>query len=50
MWLVEHKKKKVIFAMKEMSKAKILSKRSVNCVMNEKKLLTMLKHPFLVNM
>jgi serine/threonine protein kinase len=36
--------------MKEMSKARILAKRSVNSVMNEKKLLMLLKHPFLVNM
>jgi protein kinase A len=49
-WKVEHRKTKQPFAMKEMSKARILAKRSVNSVMNEKKLLTMLKHPFLVNM
>jgi protein kinase A len=49
-WKVESRKKKAPFAMKEMSKARILAKRSVNSVMNEKKLLTMLKHPFLVNM
>jgi len=36
--------------MKEMQKVKIISKRSVNSVMNEKALLTKLKHPFLVNM
>lgn len=36
--------------MKEMSKARIITKRSVNSVMNERKLLAMLKHPFLVNM
>jgi hypothetical protein len=39
-----------MYAMKEMSKARILAKRSVNSIMNEKKLLTLLKHPFLVNM
>ena len=49
-WKVQQKKNKMFYAMKEMSKARILSKRSVNSVMNEKKLLTMLKHPFLVNM
>ena len=36
--------------MKEMSKARIMAKRSVNSVMNEKKYLSSLKHPFLVNM
>ena len=36
--------------MKEMSKNRIITKRSVNSVMNEQKLLSMLRHPFLVNM
>lgn len=36
--------------MKEMSKNRIITKRSVNSVMNEQKLLLMLRHPFLVNM
>ena len=36
--------------MKEMSKARIMMKRSVPSVMNERKLLSNLKHPFLVNM
>jgi hypothetical protein len=49
-WRVQNRKIKTHFAMKEMSKARILAKRSVNSVMNEKKLLTMLKHPFIVNM
>ena len=38
------------YAMKEMSKNRIITKRSVNSVMNEQKLLSMLRHPFLVNM
>eukprot|EP01017_Pseudomicrothorax_dubius_P028775 TRINITY_DN3446_c0_g1_i8.p1 TRINITY_DN3446_c0_g1~~TRINITY_DN3446_c0_g1_i8.p1 ORF type:complete len:304 (+),score=61.10 TRINITY_DN3446_c0_g1_i8:68-979(+) len=49
-WKVETKKGNHIFAMKEMSKAKILSKKSVNSVMNEKQLLSSLRHPFLINM
>ncbi|OMJ66235.1 hypothetical protein SteCoe_36995 [Stentor coeruleus] len=49
-WKVEYKKTKDIFAMKEMSKARILSKKSVNSVINERKLLSYLKHPFIVNM
>ena len=36
--------------MKVMLKAKIIAKNSVKSIMNEKTLLTMLKHPFLVNM
>jgi len=36
--------------MKEMSKARVISKKSVASVMNERHLLSALKHPFLVNM
>ena len=36
--------------MKEMSKVKIVHKRSVHSVVNERKLLAQLRHPFLVNM
>ena len=50
MWKVEHKRSKMKFALKEMIKAKILAKKSVNSVMNEKQLLSLLSHPFLVNM
>ena len=49
-WKIEKKKTKKLYAMKEMSKAWIMQKRSVNSVMNERKLLANLKHPFLVNM
>ena len=35
--------------MKEMQKARVISKRSVNSVMNERKLLTQLKHPLVNN-
>lgn len=44
-WKVERKKGKEMYAMKEMSKARIISKRSVNSVMNELKFLQQLKHP-----
>ena len=43
-WKVERKKDNVLFAMKEMSKARVLSKRSVNSVLNERKVLQQLKH------
>ena len=39
-WKVEKKKEHKLFAMKEMNKARIISKRSVNSVMNEKKFLS----------
>jgi protein kinase A len=38
-WKVERKKDKTMFAMKEMSKARVLTKRSVNSVLNERKVL-----------
>ena len=36
--------------MKEMSKARIITKRSVKSVMNERQILTSLHNPFIVNM
>lgn len=44
-WKVENKKNKKLFALKEMSKALIITKKSVNSVMNERNLLSTLKHP-----
>jgi len=38
------------FAMKEMSKQRVLAKKSVNSVLNERNLLSTLKHEFIVNM
>ncbi|CAD8201308.1 unnamed protein product [Paramecium pentaurelia] len=49
-WKVEMKKNKKMYALKEMAKAKVIQKRSVNSVLNEKYLLEHLHHPFLVNM
>lgn len=49
-WLVEDKHSKQIYAMKEMSKAKVIEKKSVNSVMGERMHLESLRHPFLVNM
>ena len=49
-WKVEYKKTKQLFAMKELQKSKIITKRSVNSVMNDRLLLDNLKHHFLVNM
>lgn len=49
-WLVTRKKDGKIFAMKEMYKPRVLSKRSISSVINERKILAQLKHPFIVNM
>ena len=44
-WKVELKKTKQLLAMKEMSKARVISKRSVKSVMNERNILADLNHP-----
>lgn len=44
-WKVERKKDKKQFAMKEMNKSRVISKRSVHSVMNEKSFLSILNHP-----
>ena len=44
-WVVERKRTKQLLAMKEMSKAKVISKRSVSSVLNERRLLWSLTHP-----
>ncbi|CAD8133768.1 unnamed protein product [Paramecium octaurelia] len=49
-WKVQHKKTSLTFAMKEMSKALIVTKKSVHSVMNERQLLSQLKNSFIVNM
>ena len=49
-WKVDQKKTGKTYAMKEMYKTKIIEKKSIDSVMNERKLLCKLKHPFIVNM
>ena len=49
-WRVAQKRTKQALAMKEMSKARVVTKRSVHSVMSERKLLSVLRHPFIVNM
>ena len=49
-WKVYDKKYKRLFAMKEMSKLKILDKQSDISVKSERDLLSKLYHPFIVNM
>jgi protein kinase A len=48
-WKVEMKKSRQVFAMKEMYKAKIIAKKSINSVMNERNLLARIRHPFFIN-
>jgi protein kinase A len=49
-WKVEMRRTKQVYAMKEMEKLRIVSKRSVHSVLNERTILESLKHPFIVNM
>ena len=49
-WKVFSKKYNKHYAMKEMSKAKIIDKRSERSVKNERDLLSKINHPFIVNM
>lgn len=44
-WKVQMRKTKQFYALKEMSKVRIIDKRSVPSVINERKLLAQLKHP-----
>lgn len=48
-WIVTYKSSKKYLALKEMSKARIISKKSVHSVMNEKQILCSISHPFIVN-
>ena len=45
-WKVEMKSNSLFYALKEMSKAKIIAKRSERSVMNERKTLSKLKHEY----
>ena len=49
-WKVDMRKTKTLYALKEMLKLRVISKRSVHSVMNERKILETLKNPFIVNM
>lgn len=48
-WVVTLKDKKKYFALKQMSKTRIILKKSIKSVLNEKKILTTLKNPYIVN-
>lgn len=48
-WIVSFRNSKKFYALKEMCKRKIISKKSVHSVMNEKQILVSLSHTFIVN-
>lgn len=47
---MEKKNLKQFYALKEMSKAKVIIKRSEKSVMNERRILAKLSHKFIINM
>ena len=49
-WKIQSKKNKQIFALKEMSKLKIIDKKSEKSINSEREFLSKLNHPFIVNM
>ena len=49
-WKVQYKKTKETFALKEMSKLKIIDKNSEKSINSEREFLSILNHPFIVNM
>ena len=49
-YLVDHTKNKKKFAMKVLNKHKILSKNLINYIITERKILELLKHPFIVQL
>ncbi len=48
-WKVKNKSDERIYAMKEMSKAVVIAKKSVNSILQEKDLLSQIKYDFVVN-
>ena len=49
-WKVKYKKTNKKYALKEMSKVKILEKKSEKSIKNERDFLSQLHHPFIINM
>ena len=49
-WRVKEKKSKKLYALKEMSKTKIIDKKSEKSINGEREFLSFLHHPFIVNM
>ena len=49
-WEVKWKKTDMVFAMKEMSKARIIDKKFVKAVISERDILSKINHPFIINL
>ena len=49
-WMVKYKKTHAKYALKEMSKVKIIDRKSEKSIKNEREFLSKLHHPFIVNM
>ena len=49
-WKIQNKKTKNVYALKEMSKLKIIDKKSEKSINSEREFLSKLNHPFIVNM
>ena len=49
-WKIQSKKTKIVYALKEMSKLKIIDKKSEKSINTEREFLSKLSHPFIVNM
>ena len=49
-WKIQSKKTKIVYALKEMSKLKIIDKKSEKSINSEREFLSKLNHPFIVNM
>ena len=49
-WKIQSKKTKIKYALKEMSKLKIIDKKSEKSINSEREFLSKLNHPFIVNM
>ena len=49
-WMVRYKKTREKYALKEMSKVKIIDRKSEKSIKNEREFLSKLHHPFIVNM
>ena len=49
-WKVRWKKNNTIYALKEMSKTRIIEKKCESTILTERDLLSKMNHPFIVNM
>ena len=50
MWKILDKKFKIFYALKEISKVKVIDKKSINSIMYERELLSRINHPLIINL